>query len=71
VEDGSGGGSCGGGDELKRCLVDSVFGTGLGFSASGEERAEIMELVTRLEAVNPTRAPTDALELLDGNWILL
>ncbi|KAK1408588.1 hypothetical protein QVD17_40493 [Tagetes erecta] len=58
-------------DELKRCLVDSVFGTGLGFSASSEERAEIIELVTRLEAANPTRAPTDALELLDGNWILL
>ncbi|KAI3694335.1 hypothetical protein L1987_77299 [Smallanthus sonchifolius] len=58
-------------DELKRCLVDSVYGTGLGFSASPEERAEIMELVTQLEAVNPTPAPTGALELLDGNWILL
>ncbi|KAI3787160.1 hypothetical protein L1987_41418 [Smallanthus sonchifolius] len=58
-------------DELKRCLVDSVYGTGLGFSASPEERAEIMELVTQLEAVNPTPAPTDAVELLDGNWILL
>ncbi|KAD5317340.1 hypothetical protein R6Q59_032676 [Mikania micrantha] len=58
-------------DELKRCLVDSVYGTGLGFSASPEERAEIMELVTKLEAVNPTPAPTDALELLDGNWVLL
>ncbi|KAK9076027.1 hypothetical protein SSX86_004357 [Deinandra increscens subsp. villosa] len=58
-------------EELKRCLVDSVYGTGLGFRASSEERAEIMELVNQLEAVNPTPAPTDALELLDGNWILL
>ncbi|KAI3680077.1 hypothetical protein L2E82_50814 [Cichorium intybus] len=58
-------------EELKRCLVDSVYGTGLGFSASTEERAEIMELVTQLEAINPTPAPTDAVELLDGNWILL
>ncbi|XP_076910983.1 plastoglobulin-1, chloroplastic-like [Bidens hawaiensis] len=59
-------------DELKRCLVDSVvYGTGLGFSASAEERAEIMELVTKLEAVNPTPAPTDAVDLLDGNWVLL
>ncbi|CAH1439297.1 unnamed protein product [Lactuca virosa] len=58
-------------EELKRCLVDSVYGTGLGFRASTEERAEIMELVTQLEAINPTPAPTDAVELLDGNWILL
>ncbi|MFS7888398.1 putative plastid-lipid-associated protein [Helianthus anomalus] len=58
-------------DELKRCLVDSVYGTGLGFNASAEERAEIMELVTRLEAVNPTPAPTESLELLEGNWVLL
>ncbi|XP_076906527.1 plastoglobulin-1, chloroplastic-like [Bidens hawaiensis] len=58
-------------DELKRGLVDSVYGTGLGFSASAEERAEIMELVTKLDAVNPTPAPTDALDLLDGNWVLL
>ncbi|CAI9274786.1 unnamed protein product [Lactuca saligna] len=58
-------------EELKRCLVDSVYGTGLGFRASTEERAEIMELVTQLEAINPTPAPTEAVELLDGNWILL
>ncbi|KAI3727954.1 hypothetical protein L6452_16578 [Arctium lappa] len=58
-------------EELKRCLVDSVYGTGLGFRASSEERAEVMELVTQLEAANPTPAPTDAVELLDGNWILL
>ncbi|KAI7749906.1 hypothetical protein M8C21_014079, partial [Ambrosia artemisiifolia] len=58
-------------DVLKRCLVDSVYGTGLGFNASAEERAEIMELVTRLEAANPTAKPTEALDLLEGNWVLL
>ncbi|GJU24603.1 plastoglobulin-1, chloroplastic-like protein [Tanacetum coccineum] len=58
-------------EELKRCLVDSVYGTGLGFNASPEERGEVLELVNQLEAVNPTKAPTDAVELLDGNWILL
>ncbi|KAK1436302.1 hypothetical protein QVD17_02081 [Tagetes erecta] len=58
-------------EELKRCLVDSVYGTGLGFSASAEERAEVMELVSQLERGNPTPVPVDAVELLDGNWILL
>ncbi|XP_071695752.1 plastoglobulin-1, chloroplastic-like [Rutidosis leptorrhynchoides] len=57
-------------EDLKRCLVDSVYGTGLGFSASQEERAEILELVNQLEAVNPTNAPTDSVELLDGNWVV-
>ncbi|PON85389.1 Plastid lipid-associated protein/fibrillin conserved domain containing protein [Trema orientale] len=57
--------------ELKRCLVDTVYGTELGFRASLEERAEILELVNQLEAANPTPAPTSAPELLDGNWVLL
>ncbi|EXB66511.1 putative plastid-lipid-associated protein 3 [Morus notabilis] len=57
--------------ELKRCLVDSIYGTELGFRARLEERAEILELVNQLEALNPTPAPTQALELLGGNWVLL
>ncbi|KAK3026684.1 hypothetical protein RJ639_041531 [Escallonia herrerae] len=65
----------GGGDdkvgELKRCLVDSVYGTELGFRASAEVRAEVLELVVQLEAANPTPAPTEAAELLDGNWVLV
>ncbi|XP_073001147.1 plastoglobulin-1, chloroplastic [Typha latifolia] len=56
---------------LKRCLVDSIYGTELGFSASAEVRAEIFELVNQLEAENPTPAPTEVPALLDGNWILL
>ncbi|KAK2991963.1 hypothetical protein RJ640_017794 [Escallonia rubra] len=57
--------------ELKRCLVDSVYGTELGFKASSEVRAEVLELVGQLEAANPTPAPTEAAELLDGNWVLV
>jgi hypothetical protein len=57
--------------DLKRCLVDSVYGTDLGFQASAEVRAEVLELVTQLEGLNPTPVPTDALDVLEGNWILL
>ncbi|KAM0935384.1 putative plastid-lipid-associated protein [Dioscorea sansibarensis] len=57
--------------DLKRCLVDTFYGAELGFRASSEVRAEIFELVTQLEALNPTPAPTEAAELLDGNWVLL
>ncbi|KAK9275295.1 hypothetical protein L1049_022557 [Liquidambar formosana] len=57
--------------ELKRCLVDTVYGTNLGFGASSEVRAEALELVNQLEAVNPTPAPTEAAGLLEGNWVLL
>ncbi|XP_008800089.1 probable plastid-lipid-associated protein 3, chloroplastic isoform X1 [Phoenix dactylifera] len=57
--------------DLKRCLVDTLYGTDFGLRASAEVRAEILELVNQLEAENPTRAPTTSPELLDGNWILL
>lgn len=57
--------------DLKRCLVDTFYGTELGFKASGEVRAEVLELVNQLEALNPTPAPTEASSLLDGNWVLL
>lgn len=57
--------------ELKRCLADSVYGTELGFRAGSEVRAEVLELVNQLEALNPTPAPVENPELLDGNWVLL
>ncbi|VFQ97310.1 unnamed protein product [Cuscuta campestris] len=57
--------------DLKRCLVDTVYGTDFGFRASGETQAEALEIVSQLEAANPTPAPTESPELLDGNWILL
>ncbi|TVU31487.1 hypothetical protein EJB05_23174, partial [Eragrostis curvula] len=58
-------------EDLKRCLVDTVYGSELGFRASSEVRGEVVELVTQLEAANPTPAPVEAPDLLDGNWILL
>ncbi|KAL6956642.1 hypothetical protein U1Q18_049130 [Sarracenia purpurea var. burkii] len=56
---------------LKRCLVDTVYGTDFGYRASAEVRAEVSELVNQLEAANPTPAPTEAVEVLNGNWVLL
>ncbi|KAF0930816.1 hypothetical protein E2562_035396 [Oryza meyeriana var. granulata] len=58
-------------EELKRCLVDTVYGSDLGLRASAEVRGEVLELVTQLEAANPTPAPVQATDLLDGNWILI
>ncbi|XAR70662.1 hypothetical protein NMG60_11027584 [Bertholletia excelsa] len=57
--------------ELKRCLVDSIYGSDFGFRASTEVRAEAAELVNQLEAANPMPAPTEAVELLEGNWVLV
>lgn len=57
-------------EDLKRCLVDTVYDSGLGLKASSEVRGEVVELVAQLEAANPTPAPVQAPDL-DGNWILL
>ncbi|XP_065878684.1 plastid-lipid-associated protein, chloroplastic [Euphorbia lathyris] len=57
-------------DRLKQQLVDSFYGTDRGLRASSDTRAEVVELITQLEAKNPTAAPTAALTLLNGKWIL-
>ncbi|PHT39910.1 putative plastid-lipid-associated protein 3, chloroplastic [Capsicum baccatum] len=57
--------------ELKRSLIDTVYGTDFGLKASSEVRAEALELVAQLEAANPTPNPVESPELLDGNWILV
>lgn len=56
--------------ELKTSLLDTFYGTELGFRASAEVRAEVLELVNRLEALNPTPAPSTSPSLA-GNWVLL
>lgn len=56
--------------ELKKKLKELLYGTDRGLKASSETRAEIVELITQLEAKNPTPAPTEALALLNGKWIL-
>ncbi|KAL9455640.1 hypothetical protein AB3S75_004959 [Citrus x aurantiifolia] len=58
-------------DNLKKALVDSFYGTDRGLNATSETRAEIVELITQLEAKNPTAAPTEALTLLNAKWILV
>lgn len=57
--------------DLKRCLVDSFYGTEYGIRASPETRAEIVELVNQLEAQNPTPSPSEEASLLNGSWVLL
>ncbi|ESR45987.1 hypothetical protein CICLE_v10002003mg [Citrus x clementina] len=57
--------------DLKRCLVDTVYGTELGFRAGSDVRAEVLELVNQLEALNPTPNPVNAAGVLDGNWVLV
>ncbi|KAG4948820.1 hypothetical protein AAZX31_15G107500 [Glycine max] len=57
-------------EKLKKALVDSFYGTDRGLKATSETRAEIVELITQLEAKNPNPVPTDALTLLNGKWIL-
>ncbi|KAK4802012.1 hypothetical protein SAY86_000215 [Trapa natans] len=56
---------------LKKALFDSFYETDRGLNATSETRAEIVELITQLEAKNPTRAPTDALTLLNRKWNLV
>ncbi|KAI3988059.1 hypothetical protein MKX01_011848 [Papaver californicum] len=53
---------------LKKDLVDLLYGTDRGLRVSSETSAEIVELITQLEAKNQ---PTQDSTLLNGKWILL
>ena len=44
---------------LQAVLLDSFYGTDRGLTVTSEARAEISELITQLEAKNPTPAPTE------------
>lgn len=46
---------------MQSILLDSLYGTERGLNASSEVRSEISELITQLEAQNPTPAPTEVL----------
>ncbi|KAI3836116.1 hypothetical protein MKW92_001304 [Papaver armeniacum] len=52
---------------LKKDLVDLLYGTDRGLRVSSETSAQILELITQLEAKNQ---PTQDLTLLNGKWIL-
>jgi len=56
--------------DIKAALLDSLYGTGRGLSARSEVRAEINELISQLEAKNPTPNPTEVMGLLGGTWQL-
>lgn len=56
--------------ELKRKLIDQLDGTNRGLKATSETRGVVNEIITQLEARNPNPAPTEALGLLNGKWIL-
>lgn len=54
-------------------LLDSFYGIDRGLQASTEVRAEISELITRLEGHNPTAAPNQVSPALlghDRGWCL-
>eukprot|EP00803_Ostreobium_quekettii_P000787 evm.model.scf_601.1 EVM.evm.TU.scf_601.1 scf_601:2427-5142(+) len=57
--------------DLKAALLDSLFGTERGLNAKGETKAEINELISQLEAKNPTPSPTEAIDLMSGSWKLV
>ncbi len=52
--------------ELKMALLDSFFGVERGLSVSSDARAEIVELITQLEANNPTPLPNEVRVALTG-----
>lgn len=58
--------------ELKLQLIDSLYGTDRGLTASSETRGEVLELIAKLEAQNPNGTPTDleSRHLLNGKWVL-
>lgn len=57
-------------EEVKAILQDTLWGTERGLSADSDTRAEINELISQLEAKNPTPQPNEALDKLDGTWKL-
>ncbi|GFR42709.1 hypothetical protein Agub_g3632 [Astrephomene gubernaculifera] len=56
---------------LKSGLLDLVYGTSRGVSATPLQRAAIEEFVTALEARNPNAVPTDAVSAVSGRWKLV
>jgi len=61
-------------NDVKAALLDSFYGTERGLSASVETRAEVDELVVRLEAFNKNTSPLEGDEsraALSGTWRLV
>lgn len=52
-------------------LLEAIASTNRGISASPETKQAILAAIVQLEERNPTREPTAAGELLEGDWALL
>jgi len=52
-------------------LLEAIAGKNRGLLATETQKQAILSLVARLEDRNPTPRPTEAADLLDGNWRLL
>ncbi len=55
----------------KANLLNAIAPVNRGLQMSENQRKAIFSAVAYLEELNPTPAPTQAPELLDGNWLLL
>ena len=55
----------------KENLINAIAPVNRGLQMSENQRKMIFSAVAYLEELNPTPAPTQAPELLDGNWLLL
>ena len=55
----------------KASLLEAIAGKNRGLLATETDKLAILALVAQLEDRNPTPRPTEAADLLDGNWRLL
>jgi hypothetical protein len=55
----------------KTSLINAIAPVNRGLQISENQRKAIFSAVAYLEELNPTPAPTQTPELLDGNWLLL
>ena len=52
-------------------LLEAIAGKNRGLLATETDKTAILAVIARLEDRNPTPRPTEATELLEGNWRLL
>jgi hypothetical protein len=55
----------------KANLLNAITPVNRGLNMTEDQRKAIFSAVAYLEELNPTPAPTQSPELLDGNWLLL
>lgn len=55
----------------KESLLEAIAGKNRGLLATAVDKQAILALVAQLEDRNPTSRPTEASDLLEGNWRLL